>query len=183
MFSNFLKSRLEQSKSQLSIIPPGKSPSENEFERLLFQDNNILHREIIRAYSNYMISYTPRAFKSNTYDKLKSNPEYYKDFDANLTNPYSFEQFAYKFHFKELFNNTSSDFKSKFCSKGLKESLKSIENTTVLTDESQASKANAVNKIDYIKYKRLLIESKRCHFFNCLSQFFTLNNFPVFVSK
>lgn len=162
----------------------------NKFEKLLYQDNDNLHKEIIRAYANYMISYTPRAFKSNTYEKLKSNPEYYKDFDSNKLKPYSLKEFAFKFHSKAILDNTSNDFKKKQIevnhlienNKESENTIKSIDkNEVIMYNENKSTDIN--NKIDYVQYKRLLIESKRSHFFNCVVQFLFLNNYPIYISK
>ncbi len=154
----------------------------DKFEKLLYQNNPLLHKEVIRAYSNYMISYTPRAFKSNTYEKLKSTPEYFKDFDANNPIPYSLKDYGLKYHKKSILENTSEEFKNDIVNlKSTDLISKDINNNNLFNNDS--SDLNEVNKIDYVKYKKLLVESKRSHFFNCVVQFLFLNNYPIFISK
>lgn len=189
MFSNFFKNKFYSDSFSQSNDTHNNSDS-NKFEKLLYQENDVLHKEIIRAYANYMISYTPRAFKSNTYEKLKSSFEYYKDFDANVLKPYSLEEFAFKFHKKEIIANTSNDFKKGIIvNKSLNENDSAINNIKNSTSETTSSITNdnknldIKNKIDYTQYKKLLIESKRSHFLNCIVQLLFLNNYPTFISK
>lgn len=176
MFSRFFQEKYKENKDV------------TDFENKLLLENKDHYYDISKYYMTYLYSYRPITVDSKAYIRLKNKPEMHRHFDMNNYKPYSFIEFVSYYHEnKEKFiysniddiNNIQDkdETKNKFKSSSL--ILTALHKDKVVGNHLSN---NLLNKqVDYKQYKKILIDAKRNHFYNCLVQFLFLTNKPVFI--